>query len=445
MKKIKTNNNNHLPLVTLFTRLREAGLSIGIDEYQLALAAMQQGFGVANYEDLKSVCQALWVKSEDDLYRFNYHFDKVMEAEFAALRGQQSAKLAKRRKMVKIIRIISLVGLVLAGVGIAFWFNNLGQNVSPPLSECKEPPCIEIPVTTGLLTPEIWILLSIVVLIVLAIVIWLITQRMMGTPSEQENDSSPTKQSGSVSDKTKTDKEESAEFLAMSQPNSRVDEVFGDRQILSADYFPVTRRQMKQSWRYLRRRIRSGPPTELDLTATVDQISRQGVLLDPVLRPPQVNQTELIILIDRDGSMVPFHALSQRLAETALKGGRLGKANIYYFYNCPVENLYCDPNYQVAEAIPEILNRLGSNRAGVLIISDGGAARGRLNLERIELTETFLMQFKQRVRNLVWLNPVPRDRWSGTTAEIIAELLPMFELSRRGLDNAIRVLRGQTV
>ncbi|MGK7893223.1 MAG: hypothetical protein AB4372_06225, partial [Xenococcus sp. (in: cyanobacteria)] len=137
--------------------------------------------------------------------------------------------------------------------------------------------------------------------------------------------------------------------------------------------------------------------------------------------------------------------LSQRLAETALKGGRLGKANIYYFYNSPVENLYCDPNYQVAEAIPEILNRLGSNRAGVLIISDGGAARGRLNLERIELTETFLMQFKHRVRNLVWLNPVPRDRWSGTTAEIIAELLPMFELSRRGLDNAIRVLRGQTV
>ncbi|MGK7897016.1 MAG: hypothetical protein AB4372_26235, partial [Xenococcus sp. (in: cyanobacteria)] len=334
MKKIKTNNNNHLPLVTLFTRLREAGLSIGIDEYQLALAAMQQGFGVANYEDLKSVCQALWVKSEDDLYRFNYHFDKVMEAEFAALRGQQSAKVAKRRRTLQITRVISLVSLVFIGFGIAFLVysppadNRDQTNTDLPL--CVPPNCPEPP--PGL-TPEIWLLLSIFGLIIAAITIWLVTQRMMGTLSEQENDSSPIKQSGSVSDKTKTDKEESAEFLAMSQPNSRVDEVFGDRKILSADYFPVTRRQMKQSWRYLRRRIRSGPPTELDLDATVNQISRQGVLLDPVLRPPQVNQTELIILIDRDGSMVPFHALSQRLAETALKGGRLGKANIYYFYN----------------------------------------------------------------------------------------------------------------
>lgn len=215
--------------------------------------------------------------------------------------------------------------------------------------------------------------------------------------------------------------------------------------MVTTDYFPVTRRQMKQSWRYLRRRIRSGPPTELDLDATVDQISRQGIMVDPVLRPPQINQTELLILIDRDGSMVPFHGLSQRLAETALKGGQLGKANIYYFYNCPVDNLYLDPNYQKAEPILQILNRLSSNRTGVLIISDGGAARGQLNLDRIEQTETFLMQLKQRVRNRVWLNPVPHHDWKGTTAEIIAELIPMFELSRRGLDSAIKILRGQRV
>jgi uncharacterized protein with von Willebrand factor type A (vWA) domain len=30
------------------------------------------------------------------------------------------------------------------------------------------------------------------------------------------------------------------------------------------DYFPVTRRQMKQSWRYLRRPVREGPLEELD-------------------------------------------------------------------------------------------------------------------------------------------------------------------------------------
>ena len=441
--KKKKNNHQHLPLLTLFTRLREAGLSISIDEYQLVLEALQEGFGVANYEDLKSVCQALWVKSEDDLYRFNYNFDKVMEAEFAALRRQASTRLAKSRRTAKIIRIVALVTLFLVGVGIAVWFSpEIINPPPPPPPPCKEPPC---PTITPRLGPEVWILLSIVVLIVAAIVIWLVTQRMMGTRSEQESDSSQTTPSESPSQETEIEEDESPAFLAVSQPNSRVDEVFGDRPMLTADYFPVTRRQMKQSWRYLRRPIREGPSTELDLAATVDQISRQGVMLEPVLRPPQVNQTELLILIDRDGSMVPFHALSQRLAETALKGGRLGKANIYYFYNCPVDNLYCDPNYQDAEAIPDVLNHLRSNRAGVLIISDGGAARGRLSLERIELTATFLMQLKQRVRYLAWLNPVPQSSWTGTTAETIAQLVPMFELSRRGLDNAVRVLRGKTV
>lgn len=105
--------------------------------------------------------------------------------------------------------------------------------------------------------------------------------------------------------------------------------------IKSREYFPVTRRQMKQNWRYLRRPVREGIPTELDIEATVNQIGQQGVLLEPVLLPPRINQSELLLLIDQDGSMVPFHSLSRRLAETAVRGGRLGKAGIYYFHNCP--------------------------------------------------------------------------------------------------------------
>ena len=93
-----------------------------------------------------------------------------------------------------------------------------------------------------------------------------------------------------------------------------------------------------------------------------------------------------MLLIDRDGSMVPFHALSQRLAETALRGGRLGSADIYYFHNCPIEYLYCDRHHQEAEAISSILNLI-SERTAVLIFSDGGAARGGHSPDRVKLTE----------------------------------------------------------
>src|SRR6266487_1365618 len=83
------------------------------------------------------------------------------------------------------------------------------------------------------------------------------------------------------------------------------------------EYFPITRRQMKET-------------------------GRQGVLLRPVMLPRRTNRTQLLLLIDHGGSMVPFHSLSRRLAETALRGGRLDRAGIYYFHNCPTEYLYRD-------------------------------------------------------------------------------------------------------
>jgi WD40 repeat protein/uncharacterized protein with von Willebrand factor type A (vWA) domain len=211
----------------------------------------------------------------------------------------------------------------------------------------------------------------------------------------------------------------------------------------SNEYFPITSRQMKQSWRYLRRFVREGPPIEFDLEATVQQMSSQGMLLHPVMKPRRVNRNELLLLVDRDGSMAPFHALSERLAETAMIGGRLGKAGIYYFHNCPSQHLYHDPYHQAAEPIDEILAKLHSEYTGILIFSDAGAARGAFSRERLDLTAEFLAQLQQKLRHIVWLNPLPRDRWTGS-AEEIAKIVPMFELSRSGLNQAIDVLRGKS-
>ncbi|MGI2903146.1 eIF2A-related protein [Tolypothrix sp. VBCCA 56010] len=222
------------------------------------------------------------------------------------------------------------------------------------------------------------------------------------------------------------------------------------------EYFPVTRRQMKQSWRYLRRFVREGPATELDVEATVNQFARQGVLLQPALIPRRVNRAELLLLFDRDGSMMPFHALSRRLAETATQGGRLAKADVYYFHNCPAQiyedpsntkakpklYIYKDPNCCEAKPLIDILASY-SDSAGVLIFSDAGASRGSLNLDRVDISEDFLQQIKQRMRYIAWLNPMPKERWAETTAEKIAHLVPMFEFSRQGLQGAIAVLRGK--
>ncbi len=207
--------------------------------------------------------------------------------------------------------------------------------------------------------------------------------------------------------------------------------------------FPVTARQMKQSWRYLYQLIWEGTPIELDVEATVNQTSRELILLHPVLKPHQVNRNELLLLLDQGSSMAPFHFLSERFAKTAIHAGRLARAEIYYFHNCPSQYLYHDPYHQVAESISEVLSRFHSEYTGVLIFSDAGAAHGAFSQERLDLTAEFLDRLRrQKLRYIAWFNPMPRARWTGTAGEI-SKLVPMFELSHQGLNEAIDVLRGK--
>ena len=208
------------------------------------------------------------------------------------------------------------------------------------------------------------------------------------------------------------------------------------------DYLPITRRQMKQSWRYLRRLIRQGLPTELDVKACVNQLSRQGILLQPILRPRRLNCSELLLLIDCDGSMVPFHSLSERLVMTVQQGGRLAKTHIYYFHNCPYEHLYCDRYRLEAKLMQTVIAGLNADYTGVMIFSDAGAARGNWNEERYQITKEFLGKLRQKFKFIAWVNPVPHQRWTGTS-KAIAQEVPMFELSRRGFHQAIDVLRGK--
>lgn len=216
------------------------------------------------------------------------------------------------------------------------------------------------------------------------------------------------------------------------------------RYSLLDDYFPVTKRQMKQSWRYLRRLLREGIPTELDVEATVAKTVRQGILLQPVLMPPRVNRTDLVLLIDREGSMVPFHDLSRQLLDTATRGGRLRQARIFYFHDYVDEYVYRHPALIDAQHIDQMLAQAGE-RAAILIISDGGAARGSFDKIRVERTQIWLEKLQKSAKYLTWLNPMPNDSWQHTTAGEIAQMLPMFAMSRTGMNAAISVLRGRHI
>ena len=451
-----------LPLLELFSQLRECGLPLGIGEYQLALKAWQAGYGTADRAALERLCRTLWVKSPEESEIFAAQFNRLIQQ---GPNLQLPAESTLRRSPWFWPKAMTLAGLVGSSLIIALSLLNLRKEFNsglgrlplqlevqsailyetarPPTQSpgpygSARPPTIAPDTAEPTLNgenqgPDIAPIMIqrpdiAPIMIVQPVPIpwwqqsWLIVWGALWLLSGAawwglKFWSSLAQHPGRKAQPDLT--------LALNQHiHDEVQLARLSQAMPTGDYLPVTGRQMKQSWRYLRRMVRQGPPTDLDIEATVQAVGRQGLLLAPVFRARRVNRAEVLLLIDQDGSMVPFHGLSQRLVATALQGGRLTQASVYYFHNCPVGVLFHDPYAQSADPVDRVLQSLSSDYAGVL-------------------TEAFLRQAFQRVRYVAWLNPMPQERWAGTTAEAIAQQVPMFEFNRAGLEQAIGVLRGQ--
>ena len=54
------------------------------------------------------------------------------------------------------------------------------------------------------------------------------------------------------------------------------------------------------------------------------------------------------------------------------------------------------------------------------------------------------MELEDYTAKTIWLNPMPKTRWQGTSAEAIERLVPMYSLENRAeLQYAIDKLRGK--
>jgi len=206
-------------------------------------------------------------------------------------------------------------------------------------------------------------------------------------------------------------------------------------------YWPITRRMMAYRWRYLRRPRPDGPADVLDVPATVECVAREGFFLSPVYRRRQRNHARLALLVDQEGSMVPFHRFARDLVETALAERTLPQVEAYYFHNLLAEEIYLDPYLTGRVKRDDVLASF-DDETSILIVSDAGAARGFRRRERIRGTTAMLCELNRQTSLLAWLNPMPADRWRGTSAEIIAHQIPMFQMNQDGFSSAIDVVRG---
>jgi hypothetical protein len=202
--------------------------------------------------------------------------------------------------------------------------------------------------------------------------------------------------------------------------------------------FPVNRRSLSYGWRSLRRLRADGV---VDVEATIQQSAQQGFYLGPVLQRREVNHARLLLLVDQQGSMVPFHRFSRDLVETARDDSTLEEVQVYYFHNVPRQYVYQDEHLTQPIELAPIL-RWCDRETSVMIVSDAGAARGNRRLERIRETTKFLAMLRSHTSLVGWLNPVPKHRWPYTAAEILAYLVRMEAMDQDGFSTMIQEVRG---
>ena len=205
-------------------------------------------------------------------------------------------------------------------------------------------------------------------------------------------------------------------------------------------HYPISRRFMVYSWRYLRRPIADGVRDVLDVKMTVEEATKQGFFLKPAYRRREKNHAHLLILVDQEGSMTPFHHFSQDLVETSQYESSIEKVDVAYFHNLPAEYIYRDRFLTDKIALETVLSQCNSETR-ILIVSDAGAARGYRRRERVSATTEVIWEIQQHTNLIAWLNPVPQLRWNSTTAKIISHLVPMFPMNREGLIQAISTLQ----
>ncbi|WP_300451778.1 VWA domain-containing protein [Accumulibacter sp.] len=203
----------------------------------------------------------------------------------------------------------------------------------------------------------------------------------------------------------------------------------------------VSLREMTVLWRRYRRSTRRGPRRELDLAATIRERCRRGRLLQPVCRARRANSARLLVLADTSASMDPWRPFLATLADS-LRLGRLASAELRYFSNLPRSQLFADVDLTDPQARDEVLRRHAG--AGLLVLSDAGSARGYLNRRRALQTAAFLAEAASLFPAIVWINPMPRTRWAGTTAALVAAgaNVSMLPLDAAHLLRAVDILRG---
>ncbi len=154
--------------------------------------------------------------------------------------------------------------------------------------------------------------------------------------------------------------------------------------------------------------------------------------------PNNCTHRRIVLLYDYAGSMYCFDEATDIIAKCAKRiSGKLPEhcsIESHFYYNCIRGYLYTSKS---ATEYIELCDFTCSKDCDMLVIfiSDAGAARGSNLNARVRATIRDLVKIRHQTNNCkaILLNPVPQERWLGTSAERIARVVHSFHLSEKTL------------
>lgn len=173
----------------------------------------------------------------------------------------------------------------------------------------------------------------------------------------------------------------------------------------------------------------------LDVPITIQEGLKQGGLFIPIEKDKIEEKMQVILLIDNGGySMDPFIFAVMELFKK-MKTRFAHDLEVYYFHNTIYDVVYTDDQRRKPIPIDQFLSKDPSYR--VFIVGD--AAMAPYELTRYSINSW--TQIKEKYKKIAWLNPMYKRSWDFTlTTRVLEELIPMYELTPRGIDQAIRAM-----
>jgi len=214
---------------------------------------------------------------------------------------------------------------------------------------------------------------------------------------------------------------------------------------------PLSRAQMGEALKRLRRLMPAGPKDVVNVDKTIYQTMRNAGEIEISFDRRLADKLKVLLLIDNGGwSMDPHIETVQTLFHYAQAQFR--ELSIYYFHNTVRDQVWCDPQRRnKPETVESLIRRDPETR--LILVGDASMDPDELLRKNSQTT----LEFRQKMpsidqlkllagyfRHSVWLNPKAEDLWKfNETVVLIRKIFPMFPLHLLGLEQAVAQLKAR--